>query len=339
MPRVLHATDDAIAQAVALLRRGRVVAIPTETVYGLAADTFNPAAIERVFALKGRPFNNPLIAHVLDWKQAARLTTLGDDDGRDSSATRRSSIAHELARRFWPGPLTLVLPRAADVPGIATAGLETIAIRCPSHPAARSLLEAFGGPLSAPSANRSGSVSPTTAAHVARDFAEADDLLILDGGPCDVGIESTVLDLTASPSRVLRPGGVTIESLRAALGEVEAPIVNEQAGSPGTSPRHYAPRTPAMLVKAEYLREVLSGGGGGGGRAVVLCFDESIVPAGHEAILMPRDPREYAARLYDALRQADARGAGRIVIEQPRETSGLWAAIHDRLRRASAAVD
>ncbi|MHC4210194.1 MAG: L-threonylcarbamoyladenylate synthase [Planctomycetota bacterium] len=320
MPRPVRATDDAIAEAAARLRDGRVVAFPTETVYGLGADTFRAAAIERVYALKGRPLDNPLIAHVLDDDQA-RAVVAGWDDR-----------CTELARAFWPGPLTLVLPRAADVPDEATAGWPTIAVRSPAHPVARRLLAAFGGSVSAPSANRSGHVSPTRARHVADDFADAAELLILDGGPCAVGIESTVLDLSGSVPSVLRPGAVTVEALRRLLGDVGVGDIASQAASPGTTMRHYAPRTAAELVPARELADRLRTLREA---AVVLCFDAAEVGAPHEAIPMPRAPDAYAGRLYEALREADALEPGRIVVELPPSSEGMWLAVHDRLRRAT----
>jgi L-threonylcarbamoyladenylate synthase len=320
MPRPVEATDDAIAEAARQLRQGRVVAFPTETVYGLGADTFSAAAIEQVYELKGRPLDNPLIAHVLDETQARVVVAHWDD---------RCS---RLARVFWPGPLTMVLPRAERVPQQATAGWPTIAVRSPAHPVARRLLSAFEGPVSAPSANRSGHVSPTAARHVADDFSSAEDLLILDGGPCAVGIESTVVELSGPLPSVLRPGAVSVEALREHLGEVGVGDIAVQAPSPGTTVRHYAPQASAELVEAhvlagrlQALREP----------AVVLCFDNSAVPAPHRAIVMPRSPEAYASRLYDALREADALRPRRIIIEQPVSNEGMWLAIRDRLRRAS----
>ena len=208
MPRLVQATDDVIAQAAHMLGDGQVVAFATETVYGLGAGTFQSVALERIYQLKGRPQRNPLIAHVLDQSQAARVVAQWDERCR------------RLAEQFWPGPLTIVAPRGADVPDPATAGWSTIAVRAPSHPLARRLLSAFGGPISAPSANRSGHVSPTTAQHVADDFDDADDLMILDGGACGIGIESTVVDLSGAVAQMLRPGAISIEQLRELLGEV-----------------------------------------------------------------------------------------------------------------------
>jgi L-threonylcarbamoyladenylate synthase len=324
MARIVEATQRNIAEAADRLRRGDVVAFPTETVYGLGAHTFNRAGLRRVYELKGRPANNPLIAHVQDASEIEDLVKFWDD--------RCSG----LAMRFWPGPLTLVLPKTDAVPDEATAGLPTIAVRSPSHAVARQLLEAFGGPISAPSANRSGHVSPTAAEHVAADFRDVDDLLILDGGPSQVGIESTVLDLSAEAPRVLRPGAVTVEELRNVLGEIDSTHIARQTVSPGTSQSHYAPHVPAELVEssaiADRLRQERS-------PLAVLSFDPSRVPRPHVAIAMPQSPEEYARTLYSALRQADTAGCTRIVIEKPPESGGIWKAILDRLQRATSESD
>ncbi len=327
MPRMVLITpknqDDVIADAAARLRSGGVVAFPTETVYGLGADTYDVNAIEQVYALKGRPSDNPLIAHVLDVEQARRVTR--DWDGRCES----------LAERFWPGPLTLVMGKSSDVPDVATAGLGTVAVRCPNHEAARMLLESFGGPISAPSANRSGHVSPTTAAHVEAEFPEVEDLLVLDGGPCRIGIESTVVDMTGDRPRILRPGSVTADEIRDIVGDVDMPSIRVQTHSPGTSPAHYAPRTRTELVTWEQMRVRLATLTA---PAVVLCIDETSVQAPHQAIEMPGIPEDYAHRLYGALREADAMPFDLILIETPHEDEGLWGAIQDRLRRASVRV-
>ena len=322
MPRLVEPTQDAIAEASRLLERGQLVVFPTETVYGLGADTTNAKAIELIYALKGRPADNPLIAHVLDDVQARRIVAEWDD---------RCAV---LSERFWPGPLTLVVARG-EVPASATAGLDTIAVRAPRHVVARALLHAFGRSISAPSANRSGRVSPTTAGHVVADFSEADELMVLDGGACEIGIESTVLELTEPTPRVLRLGAITVELLREVLGEVDAPPVTTQLASPGTSLWHYAPRTPAELVETTQLAQRLAGGA----PAAVLCFEPASVKPPHVPVPMPRSAEPYAARLYDALRTADATGVSRIIIEQPTETHGPWAAIHDRLRRATGCAD
>ena len=313
--------SESIGEAVQRLRAGRPVVFPTETVYGLGADTSNPLAIRLVFTIKGRPADNPLIAHVAGEPTARTITKAWDE------------TCEQLAERFWPGPLTLVLNRSETVPDVATAGLSTIAVRCPRHPVALQLLEAFGGAISAPSANRSGRVSPTTAAHVAEDLADVDDLLILDGGRCEVGIESTVLDLTSEPPRVLRPGSVTIIELREVLDRVERQETEEQTISPGTSPIHYAPETPAEIVAGDLIPAILEELSE---PVVVVCFDGSSVPPPHSAIEMPSGAGDYARKLYEVLRRADASGASRILIEQPPVSNEIWRAINDRLLRATS---
>lgn len=322
MPRILPPTDHSITLAVDALRRGEIVAVPTETVYGLAADAMSEPAVRRVFAMKGRPANNPLIVHVLGVPQARELAAAWDER------------CDQLASTYWPGALTLVVPKAPSVPDVVTAGHATVALRAPAHPVMRELLAAFGGPLAAPSANRSAHVSPTTAAHVAAEFPGADDMIILDGGPCAIGIESTVLDMTTSPPRVLRPGGVTVEQLRETLGDVEFSLAREQARSPGTSPRHYAPRTPSELLDHDELQRRAAGAGE---RFAAICIAPTYVRGAEPVIVLPRDPAKYAAMLYDALRRADEAGVERILIERPVDRTGLWSAIQDRLLRATAA--
>ncbi len=323
MPRIVDPSPPAIEEAAAALRRGRVVAFPTETVYGLAADTFCASSLDAVFDLKGRPADNPLIAHVTGAEGPAGARRVVDawDERADA-----------LAQRFWPGPLTIVLGRGPDVPARATAGWPTVAVRAPRHPVARSLLEAFGGPLSAPSANRSGHVSPTTARHVAEDFPDADDLIVLDGGTCAVGLESTVVDLTVVPPSVLRPGTVSTGDLAAVLGDVRRPTGATQAASPGTTPHHYAPRTPLEIVDAQALSECLAHTDR---PAAVLSFEAAAVSAPHRPIEMPQGAGEYAKRLYDALRRADRFRLERILVEEPPTSNELWKAIHDRLERAA----
>ena len=330
MPRLVEPTDEAIVEAARQLRRGAMVVFPTETVYGLGADTFNPEAIDAVYALKGRPPDMPLIAHVYDSRQARELVAVWDDR------------CERLVERFWPGPLTLVLPRADHLPDRATAGGSTIAVRAPAHPVARKLIGGFDGPISAPSANRSGDRSPTRAGHVVADLAEFEDLMVLDGGPCAVGIESTVLDLTPegapeaapadrpSPPRVLRLGGVSREEIQDVVGLIvdSSPATHDASARGAAAPD--APRTPTELLASHQLRERMQSAGE---PLVALCFDPDEIETAHRSIKMPRSARAYGARLYDALREAEAMRPARIIIERPRRTDGLWAAIHDRLRR------
>jgi len=320
VPRLFEPTAPNLAEAAARLRGGGVVVFPTETVYGLGAITFNPHAVGAIYQLKGRPSNNPLIAHVLDAEWARSLTSRWNDR------------CDALVSRFWPGPLTLVLSKSDEVPMRSTAGLNTIAVRSPAHPAARRLLELTGESISAPSANRSGEVSPTRAEHVMEDFADVRDLIVIDGGPCELGIESTVLDLTVRTPRILRPGTVTAADLRLVLGEVNDPVSREQGISPGTAESHYAPATPAHMVDGEALRERLARSTQ---NAVALCFDASIARPPHRAIVMSRDPDRYARELYHALRQADDMAAEMILIERP-PPGERWNAVHDRLSRATA---
>lgn len=310
---------ESITQAAETLRGGGVVAFPTETVYGLGADTFNENAIRLIYKLKGRPFDNPLIAHVHDEGYVAKLAARWDDR------------CHRLAQHFWPGPLTIIVPKAKNVPEAATAGYPTIALRSPSHFVARELLRALGGPISAPSANRSGHVSPTRAAHVAADFADADDLLILDGGACELGIESTVLDMSGAP-RILRPGSVTMDAIRAAINEdVSFVDVSAQMQSPGTSPAHYAPRTKAELVDRIALEQRLAAATS----PIAALVMQDVEAGAHSVFIMPQDAELYASRLYDAMREADSCGASAIVIERPTRHGAMWDAIRNRLSRAA----
>jgi L-threonylcarbamoyladenylate synthase len=321
---VLPADDPrAVAEAVRVLRRGGLVAFPTETVYGLGADAFDPMAVARVFEVKARPEFDPLIVHVPREAEVGRVA--------DASDPRVAG----LARRFWPGPLTLVLPRRAEVPEIVTAGLDTVAVRVPAHDAALRFLEAAGTPVAAPSANPFGSLSPTTAAHVAERLGETVDL-VLDGGPCRVGLESTVLSLVTESPTILRPGGVPREDLEEALG---APVPVAGAVSrplaPGQLPRHYATRTRLVL---------LSGPAGAAppdrGRAGLLAF-RAAPPGGRWAaveVLAP-DGRATtaAASLFAALRRLDDLDLDAIYAE-PCDERGVGLAIMDRLRRGAASA-
>jgi len=325
MPVILPYDDENITRAADELRAGAVVAFATETVYGLGADTFNAEAVQRIYELKGRPLDNPLIAHVID-SIGAKAVVLEWDRRCD-----------KLASRFWPGPLTMILPRRPEVPAEAVAGLDTIAVRSPMHPLARSLLYAFGGPISAPSANRSGHVSPTTAQHVADDFPQAERLTVLDGGAAGFGIESTVVDLTGEVVQVLRPGTITVDQVRRVLGRAHAVEGLEQGKSPGTTASHYAPTRGATFVLASELAAHLAALSQSGRRAAVLSLTPALVQPPHQVIVMPSDAEGYARRLYQALREADAVEVDCIVIEAPPERDGVWLAVHDRLARATRA--
>lgn len=310
----------AIRLAAATLRRGGLVAFPTETVYGLGASALDADAVARIFAAKGRPSYNPLIVHLADAEAARAL------------AAEWSGAAERLAERFWPGPLTLVVPRRAGVPDAVTAGLPSVALRVPAHPVAHALLREAGIPVAAPSANRSTGVSPTTAAHVERSLGGRVEL-ILDGGPTPVGIESTVVSLAGRVPTLLRPGTVSIEELRDAVGEVVLPSAGPAGEaarpSPGMLDRHYAPRAEVRLFGAPGDAPP----GEEGGRTAVLLIAAGSHPAG-EAVRMPADAREYAARLYATLHRLDDEGFERILVELPPDTPE-WAGVRDRLRRAA----
>jgi L-threonylcarbamoyladenylate synthase len=342
MTRIIGVDPFSIAEAAAVLRRGGLVAFPTETVYGLGANALDPAAVERIFAAKGRPRTNPVIVHVAGVDQVPLVADL-----RALTQPGSPEFVARLAERFWPGPLTLVLPKTAVVPDIVTAGGPTVAVRVPAHPIALALLRAVGVPLAAPSANRSSELSPTTAEHVLHGLEGRIDL-ILDGGPTSGGIESTVLDLTTHPPRLLRPGLVTPQQIEAVIGpitrrsepEASATVWKTVANasgsvlrSPGMTAKHYAPRAPLELVDDD-----------GRSRVEALAGDRRPIGwltwpgmsdvAGSIRVEMPADPPGYAARLYAALHDLDAAGVERIVVAQPPDDEE-WLAIRDRLRRAA----
>jgi L-threonylcarbamoyladenylate synthase len=309
------ATPEATARAARLLRDGRLVAFPTETVYGLGGDATNDAAVAAIFAAKGRPRFNPLIVHVPGLTEADAIAVFDER-------------AREVAQRFWPGPLTLVLQRHADsdVSLLATAGLDTVAVRVPAHPVAQALLREIGRPLTAPSANRSGRVSPTEATHVAAELGDR-VALILNGGRCAVGLESTVLDLSGATPSLLRPGGVTLEAMTTVLGRIAIGVGDPNAPrAPGQLTSHYAPRLPLRLdAVAARPGEALLGFG-------------PLVPPGFAKVmnLSPRgDLAEAAANLFAMLRRIDRPEFTAIAV-MPIPEEGLGRAINDRLRRAAA---
>lgn len=323
--RVAGVDDAAISEAAAILASGGLVAFPTETVYGLGADGLNPEAVARIYAAKGRPATNPVILHV------------ADADGAKALVSRWPAEAQALVERFWPGPLTLVLRASAAVPFIVRAGGPSVALRCPAHPVALALIRAVGKPLAAPSANRSQHLSPTRADHVASSLGDA-VTLILDGGPTEAGLESTILDLSGERPRILRPGPISPAELVAILGPVElwegAVQRGEIQAAPGMSERHYAPRARLELVAPG------SGLGAGlsalsGRVAYVGLGSLPDLPEGVHGVLLPLDAEIVGNRLYALLHDLDDAGFERILVERP-PAGEAWLAVLDRLRRASA---
>ncbi|MBS0518116.1 MAG: threonylcarbamoyl-AMP synthase [Proteobacteria bacterium] len=316
--RVVAPTAETIAEAAALLRQGQLVAFPTETVYGLGADATNERAVAAIFEAKGRPHFNPLISHVLDAAAARRFVEWND-------------TAEKLAARFWPGPLTMVLPRCkgSAISLLATAGLDTVAIRAPSHPVAQALIRAAGLPIAGPSANRSGAVSPTRAEHVIESLGDRVPL-VLDGGPCLVGVESTVLDVSGPKPVLLRPGGATREAIEAAVGPIgishALPSGDAARSSPGQLASHYAPARPVRLNATDVgADEGLLAFGPNPPAGAMLTYNLS--PSGNLA--------EAAANLFAQMRALDRPGIARIAV-MPIPETGLGLAINDRLRRAAA---
>ena len=305
-----------IARAARTLQSGGLVAFPTETVYGLGADASSASAMAKLYAVKQRPADHPVIVH------------FASADAAFGWAREVPESARKLAQAFWPGPLTLVLKRSEKAQDFVTGGQDTVGLRLPSHPVARDLLALFGRGVAAPSANRFGHVSPTTAAHVRADLGSEVDL-VLEGGPTQVGIESTILDLSGAAPVLLRPGHISKQQLEQAVG---GPVLEKTAASPrhsGGLERHYAPRTPARLVPAYDLDKEIAGLGE---KVAVLAFsrpDERV----DYWLRMPRDPHAYAQKLYAALRELDTAGCDEILIEAPPEAPE-WTAVGDRLKRA-----
>jgi L-threonylcarbamoyladenylate synthase len=323
-----------IARAAEILREGGLVAFPTETVYGLGADGLNPKALERLFAAKGRPPTDPVILHIADLEMLPRL------------AREIPPPVWTLAQHFWPGPLTLVLPKQPAVPDLATAGLPTVAVRMPAHPVALALIRAAGTPIAAPSANRFGHVSPTTARHVLEDLESRIDL-ILDAGPTAIGVESTVLDLTRPVPTILRPGGLPREALEAVLGPVAVfdRAVAGPAPSPGMLPKHYAPRTELVVLLGPkerlrpHLREIARHYVQQGYRLGLLIAEEdraavADLPVEVAILGSEADLASIARRLYPALRELDQRGLD-LILAREFGAEGLGLAIRDRLIRAA----
>lgn len=324
-------TEQDIDQAAAILWDGGLLGIPTETVYGLGANGLNEEAVAHIFEAKGRPQDNPLILHIPSADHLERYC-------REIPLT-----AYQLAEAYWPGPLTMILKRKPIVPDVVTAGLDTVGMRCPSHPLCHAILEAADVPVAAPSGNTSGRPSPTTAAHMWEDMDGKIDAIV-DGGPCSVGVESTIIDLTETPARLLRPGGITLEQLEAVLGEVAVdPAVTRLMGAgekpkaPGMKYRHYAPKAPVTVVtgdpkkSAEYIAAHAAPGDG------IICFDEfaPLFPSHYVEQLGPAgDKGEQARHIFDALRFFDHTPVKTIWAQCP-DASGIGLAISNRLNKAA----
>lgn len=319
---------ETIAKAADILRHGGLVAFPTETVYGLGADALNPEAVKKIFIAKGRPSDNPIIVHI------AELSHL------EVVAADIPAKAVELIERFWPGPLTLIFEKSSRVPDAVTGGQNTVAVRMPKDKVALALINAFGGPVAAPSANLSGRPSGTTGAHVCQDFAGKIDM-VLDSGPVAIGLESTVLDLSTQPPAILRPGAVTSEQLENVIGRViwkeEGQILRR---SPGTRYRHYSPKAEVILVEEynkeridQFIKEYTIKG-----KKVGLITHNFYPHQGTERIIikrMPQDLKEYARQMFSVIREMDNEGVDEIIVEEVEER-GIGTAIMDRLRRAAA---
>lgn len=330
---VFHPESDpnAVRDAAAILRRGGLLGIPTETVYGLGADALNEDAVSRIFLAKGRPQDNPLIIHVPDASWLERYC-------RDVPPA-----AYRLAERFWPGPLTMILPRRDIVPLQTTGGLETVGVRCPNHPVTLAIIEAAGVPIAAPSGNTSGRPSPTTAAHMIEDMDGRIDGIV-DGGPCTVGVESTIIDLTVTPPRLLRPGGLPLESLRQVLGEVAVDkavtgllAAGERPRAPGMKYRHYAPHAPVTVVTGAPERSARRIQGLLSDTAGVICFDEyaPLFPGHIIHKLGPAADKSAQARhVFDALRTFDGTDVTEIFAQCP-DDGGLGLAVANRLKKAA----
>ena len=324
-------TQNEIEQAAAVIRRGGLLGIPTETVYGLGANGLDPEAVTHIFEAKGRPQDNPLILHIpsADWLERY--------------CQEIPPAAYELAKQFWPGPMTMILKRRALVPDVVTAGLDTVGMRCPAHAVCRAILAAADVPVAAPSGNTSGRPSPTTAGHMLEDMDGKIDAIV-DGGPCAVGVESTIIDLTCTPPRLLRPGGITLEQLESVLGEVAVDAaVRRQMGegekprAPGMKYRHYAPKAPVTVVKGEpeqtarYIAAHAEKGCG------VICFDEYAYLFPEQVVTRlgaANDPAEQARHVFDDLRFYDDTDVTEIWAQCPDET-GVGLAVANRLNKAA----
>ena len=316
--KLTHADAELLSQAVQALKQGEVIGLPTETVYGLAADAMNLSAVRKIFALKGRPVDHPLIVHIANTTQLSKW------------AINIPEEAFVLAQHFWPGPLTMILQKHPSVPSEVTGGQETVGLRCPAHPLALVLLQQLNSGVAAPSANRFGHISPTTAQHVRNEFGDAVPI-VLDGGECEVGIESTIIDLSSKQPRLLRPGMISQDEIEAVIGSIASNANRESPRVSGSLAAHYAPRTPMrMLARDELLTEYarrhqenLS--------TEVLWLDA--IPADLTGLSLANEAHGYAHGLYAAMRELDSRHADLMLIEQTPQTSE-WLAVNDRLDRA-----
>ena len=320
-------SEASIKQAADILRHGGLVAFPTETVYGLGARAFDEHAVARIFAVKGRPFDNPLIVHIAHEDQLPLLSS------------KIPSSARQLIKAFWPGPLTLVLERSKKLPALVSAGLSTVAVRMPNHPMALALIHELGEPIAAPSANRSGRISPTSAHHVQKAFGK-NEVMVLDGGPCTVGLESTVLDLTAHPPRILRPGAITEEAIAGVIGAVTPYSKQEKmVGSPGLRHVHYAPNLQMILVASDAWKTVLDQWLLSGKRIGTITLERACAIDG-EVVAAPVYKKvmihltDYAHNLFASLHEAEATGVEVLLVEAVL-SEGLGIAIMDRLERGA----
>ncbi len=315
----LNSADaERLLHAVQALKAGDVIGLPTETVYGLAADAMNISAVRKIFALKGRPVDHPLIVHIADSTQLSKW------------AIDIPEEAFVLAQHFWPGPLTMILRKHANVPDEVTGGQDTVGLRCPAHPLALTVLQQLNSGVAAPSANRFGRISPTTAQHVRDEFGDAVPV-VLDGGECDVGIESTIIDLSSEQPRLLRPGMISQREIEAVIGPIGSNAKPESPRVSGSLAAHYAPRTPMQMFSRkdliqEYVRKTDHDL-----HCEVLCLD--VVPEGLKGLSLSSDFHAYAHGLYAAMRELDDRDAHYLLIEQTPQTSE-WLAVNDRLNRA-----
>ena len=325
MARNVRASQVEIESAVQALRDGELVAFPTETVYGLGANAQNPAAVRKIFETKGRPPNHPVIVHLDSPRYLHRWVR------------EVPELANRLAESFWPGPLTMVLPRAAQVHEVITGGQDTIAIRVPAHPMAQQLLTAFGGGIAAPSANRYGRLSPTRAEHVREEFGET-VRVILDGGECPIGLESTIVSFEGERVRLLRPGSVTAAQLREIVGDLVMGPGGESPRVPGGSPTHYAPRTPLTIVPSGEIDAQADAASAGGRRVAVLA--QRLPLRSHKTVTWINAGRRaevYARELYNNLRTLDRAGCQRILVQSVPDGEE-WAAVRDRLLRAATNI-